>query len=90
MTLCSATNDVMFRDIEEVIRNRNITHLSLTPTVAALIRPENVPKVRLLVTAGEGLTAKVHYDWADKGLYQGTWRVKKYLYFANGYFNNWF
>ncbi|CRG90441.1 Hydroxamate-type ferrichrome siderophore peptide synthetase [Talaromyces islandicus] len=71
MTLCSATNDVMFRDIEEVIRNRGITHLSLTPTVAALIRPENVPNVRLLVTAGEGLTAKVHHDWAGKGLYQG-------------------
>lgn len=76
MTLCSATNDVMFRDIEEVIRNRDITHLSLTPTVAALIRPENVPNVRLLVTAGEGLTAKVHRDWAGKGLYQGMQQVR--------------
>ncbi|KAH8695924.1 nonribosomal siderophore peptide synthase SidC [Talaromyces proteolyticus] len=71
MTLCSATNDVMFRDIEEVIRNRHVTHLSLTPTVAALIKPENVPSVRMLVTAGEGLTAKVHHDWAGMGLYQG-------------------
>lgn len=71
MTLCSATNDIMFSDIEAVIRNMHITHLSLTPTVAALVRPENVPEVRLLVTAGEGLTAKVHHDWAEKGLYQG-------------------
>jgi acyl-coenzyme A synthetase/AMP-(fatty) acid ligase len=71
MTLCSATNDIMFRDIEAVIRNMHITHLSLTPTVAALIYPENVPEVRFLVTAGEGLTAKVHREWADKGLYQG-------------------
>ncbi|OKL60449.1 hypothetical protein UA08_04403 [Talaromyces atroroseus] len=38
--------------------------------VAGLIRPENVPEVRVLVTAGEGLTAKVHQDWAGKGLYQ--------------------
>lgn len=71
MTLCSATNDIMFRDIESVIKNMHITHLSLTPTVAALIHPENVPEVRFLVTAGEGLTAKVHREWADKGLYQG-------------------
>ncbi|EED21789.1 nonribosomal siderophore peptide synthase SidC [Talaromyces stipitatus ATCC 10500] len=71
MTLCSATNDIMFRDIEAVIRNMHITHLSLTPTVAALIRPENVPEVGFLVTAGEGLTAKVHREWAGNGLYQG-------------------
>ena len=79
MTLCSATNDIMFRDIEAVIRNMHITHLSLTPTVAALIHPENVPEVRFLVTAGEGLTAKVHREWADKGLYQGSSIMKSYL-----------
>lgn len=72
MTLCSATNDIMFRDIEHVIRTMGVTHLSLTPTVAALIHPSNVPKVRFLVTAGEGMTTKVHQDWGGKGLYQGT------------------
>lgn len=79
MTLCSATNDIMFRDIEAVIRKMHITHLSLTPTVAALIRPENVPEVRFLVTAGEGLTAKVHREWADKGLYQGKLNMRNQL-----------
>ncbi|KAL1852944.1 NRPS protein [Paecilomyces lecythidis] len=71
MTLCSATNDIMFRDIEHVIRSMDVTHLSLTPTVAALIHPSNVPKVKFLVTAGEGMTTKVHRDWGGKGLYQG-------------------
>jgi hypothetical protein len=61
----------MFRDIEEVIRIMRVTHLSLTPTVAALVHPSNVPGVRFLVTAGEALTAKVHRDWAGHGLYQG-------------------
>jgi hypothetical protein len=61
----------MFRDIELVIRSRNVTHLSLTPTVASLVHPRNVPGVRFLVTAGEGLTAKVHNDWSGRGLYQG-------------------
>ena len=69
--LCSAVKDVLFRDIEKTIRLLNITHLSLTPTVAALIDPENVPRVEFLVTAGEAVTQKVFNTWADKGLYQG-------------------
>ncbi|WEW57918.1 hypothetical protein PRK78_003385 [Emydomyces testavorans] len=71
MTLCSATNDVLFRDIERAIRTLEITHLSLTPTVASLIHSRNVPKVQFLVTAGEALTAGVVKEWADIGVYQG-------------------
>jgi non-ribosomal peptide synthetase component F len=69
--LCSAIKDVLFRDIENAIRVLNVTHLSLTPTVAALIDPKNVPKVEFLVTAGEAVTTKVFNAWADKGLWQG-------------------
>lgn len=71
MTLCSATNDIVFRDIEKAIDVLDITHLSLTPTVAALINPCNVPKVKFLVTAGEAMTPKVLREWADNGVYQG-------------------
>lgn len=71
MTLCSAKNDVLFRDIELAIRKMRITHLSMTPTVAALVRANNVPLVKFLVTAGEALTPKVRMDWAGKGLWQG-------------------
>ncbi|KAL1958105.1 hypothetical protein VTO42DRAFT_5145 [Malbranchea cinnamomea] len=71
MTLCATTNDILFRDIEKVICALNVTHLSLTPTVAALVNPPNVPNVRFLVTAGEAMTPKVLGEWADKGLYQG-------------------
>ena len=69
--LCSAVKDVLFRDIENAIRLLGITHLSLTPTVAALIDPKNVPNVQFLVTAGEAVTQKVFTVWADRGLYQG-------------------
>lgn len=48
-----------------------ITHLSLTPTVAALVEPTNVPSVKFLVTAGEALTEKVFNSWKGKGLFQG-------------------
>ncbi|KAG9237778.1 peptide synthetase [Amylocarpus encephaloides] len=69
--ICAAVKDVIFRDIEQVIRKLHVTHLSLTPTVAALISPEHVPNVQFLVTAGEAVTQKVFNTWADRGLYQG-------------------
>lgn len=71
MCLCSATHDVMFQDFENAIRVMKITHLSLTPTVAALVEPNNVPAVRFLVTAGEAVTDKVFRSWQGKGLFQG-------------------
>lgn len=61
----------MFRDLENTIRAMRITHLSLTPTVAALVEPDNVPEVKFLVTAGEALTDKVFKAWSGNGLFQG-------------------
>ncbi|KAK5169885.1 uncharacterized protein LTR77_005863 [Saxophila tyrrhenica] len=68
MCLVSARKDDMFSDLEASIRALKITHLSMTPTVAALIDPSNVPSVRFLVTSGEGVTDLVHQRWAGKGL----------------------
>ncbi|OCL06123.1 acetyl-CoA synthetase-like protein [Glonium stellatum] len=69
--LCSATKDDLFYDFESSINQMGITHLSLTPTVASLTLPDNVPTVKFLVTAGEPLTEHVRRNWADNGLYQG-------------------
>ena len=71
MPLCFAGKDELFQDIEHGIRALEVTHLSLTPTVAALVDPKNVPSVRFLVTAGEAMTDVVHRRWAENGLYQG-------------------
>jgi len=71
MPLCFARKDELFHDIERGINCLEITHLSLTPTVATLVDPQNVPSVRFLVTAGEPMTEFVHKKWADKGLHQG-------------------
>ena len=70
MCLCSAANDVLFEDIERVIRLLGATHLSMTPTVAALVDPKNTPSVEFIVTAGERLTESVSKAWS-KHLYQG-------------------
>ncbi|KAJ8117348.1 hypothetical protein OPT61_g1437 [Boeremia exigua] len=71
MPLCTATKEDLFRDFEASINILGITHLSLTPTVAALVNPDNVPRVEFLVTAGEALTEHVRRQWAGRGLYQG-------------------
>lgn len=70
MCLCSGTNDTLFENLERSIRKLNVTHLSLTPTVASLVDPAKVPRVEFLVTAGEPMTEAVAQRWGDK-LYQG-------------------
>lgn len=70
MCLCAATNDTLFEDLEHAIRWLSITHLSMTPTVAALVNPKNTPSVEFLVTAGEPLTQAVASRWGDR-LWQG-------------------
>lgn len=71
VTLVAASNDVLFRDIEHFIDHCGITHLSMTPSVAALVDPDNVPNVKMLVTAGEPMNSKVFQQWSGRGLYQG-------------------
>ncbi|KAM0236533.1 hypothetical protein ACHAPO_005165 [Fusarium lateritium] len=70
MCLCAGTNDTILEDIERSIRDLEITHLSMTPTVAALVNPSRVPSVQFLVTAGEPMTQAVHNKWCHQ-LWQG-------------------
>ncbi|PHH78396.1 hypothetical protein CDD80_6953 [Ophiocordyceps camponoti-rufipedis] len=70
MCLCAAPNDVLFQDLERFMRLLKISHLSLTPTLASLIEPANVPEVEFLVTAGEPMTMAVLDRWHDR-LWQG-------------------
>jgi non-ribosomal peptide synthetase component F len=74
LCLCSASKDDLFHNLEGAINALEITHLSLTPTVASLISPDNVPNVQFLVTAGEAITEHVRRQWAGRGLYQGVLR----------------
>lgn len=70
MRLCAAINDVLFENLEAAINAFQITHLSLTPTVASLVKAEHVPSVEFLVTAGEPLSQKVLQSWKGR-LWQG-------------------
>jgi amino acid adenylation domain-containing protein len=70
MCLCAGSNDTLFDNFERAIRELHITHLSLTPTVASLVNPKNVPEVMFLVTAGEPMTKSVLERWGEL-LWQG-------------------
>ncbi|KAK8084210.1 Nonribosomal peptide synthetase 2 [Apiospora hydei] len=70
MCLCAGTNDTVFEDLELSIRQLEVTHLSMTVTVASLVDPVNVPNVSFLVTSGEPMTDEVAAKWCPK-LYQG-------------------
>ncbi|KAF3068467.1 Hydroxamate-type ferrichrome siderophore peptide synthetase [Daldinia childiae] len=70
MCLCSATNDVLFEDIESAVRTLRVTHLSMTVTVASLLEPSRLPNVKMLVTSGEPMTDAVLETWARR-LWQG-------------------
>ncbi|KAI1644583.1 acetyl-CoA synthetase-like protein [Daldinia loculata] len=70
MCLCSATNDVLFEDIESSVRALRVTHLSMTVTVASLLEPSRLPNVKMLVTSGEPMTDAVLETWARQ-LWQG-------------------
>ncbi|KAI1007381.1 Nonribosomal peptide synthase [Podosphaera aphanis] len=69
--LCSSTKDMLLRNLEYAINALKVTHLSLTPTIAALVDPNNVPSVQFLITAGEAVDYKVFHTWADRGLWIG-------------------
>ncbi|KNC99503.1 amino acid adenylation domain-containing protein [Spizellomyces punctatus DAOM BR117] len=62
-TLVSASKDVLLSDLTGVIRSARVTHMDLTPTVAALVRRADVPDVEVLVTGGELLTQRVLDEW---------------------------
>lgn len=71
MCLVSSTKDILFHDIEGFIQASNVTHLSMTPTMASMVDPLKVPNVEFLVTAGEPMTEYLQQKWGDDKLYNG-------------------
>lgn len=82
MTLCSIPDGALKGNASELINAMNVTHLHLTPTLASRLTPEQVSGVQLLLTAGEPLTAKVHKEWAGKGLLQGLLLLLKTVFYS--------
>ncbi|KAK9449301.1 uncharacterized protein V1518DRAFT_432890 [Limtongia smithiae] len=68
ITLTSAPRDVILKDITLTIRKLNITHLDLTPSLAAIIEPGEVPSLcrGLFITGGDLLKREILEKWGDQ------------------------
>ncbi|KAK9369470.1 hypothetical protein V1509DRAFT_645651 [Lipomyces kononenkoae] len=68
ITVSSAPRDIILRDLNLSINALRITHIDLTPPLAALLIPDDVPSLcrGLFITGGDLLNEKVLEAWADK------------------------
>ncbi len=66
--MASAPKDVILSDIPGVIRKLGITHIDLTPSLAGLLDPEDVPTLHdgVFITGGELLKQEILDKWGPK------------------------
>ncbi|OAA54533.1 Amino acid adenylation [Niveomyces insectorum RCEF 264] len=62
-TLCMAPTDVLLSDLAGCINRMRVRQAILTPTVAGLLRPRDVPSFETLIVGGEPLTQTVVDVW---------------------------
>lgn len=70
----SAPRDVLLEDLPGAIRKLRITHIDLTPSLARLISPDDVPTLceGVFITGGEQLRQEILDEWGDRGvIYNG-------------------
>lgn len=69
MTLASAPRDLMLEDLANTIRQLEITHIDLTPSLAQLMDPEDVPSLcrpdSVFITGGESLKQEIIEKWGS-------------------------
>ena len=71
-TLCLSAQTSLLSDLGLVIRERQINHVHLTPSVAQVLSPEDCLSLRTLVLGGERLPLALRDRWAHRvRLYDG-------------------
>ena len=65
----SLPRDLLFEDIPSAIRVLGITHLDLTPSLAGMLVPDDVPALcdGVFIVGGEALKQEVLDTWGPKG-----------------------
>lgn len=61
--VCVPSNEQRMNDVSGAIRNLNVNVALLTPTVATLLIPEEVPSLHTLVLGGEAITQEQVNRW---------------------------
>ncbi|KAJ5670061.1 acetyl-CoA synthetase-like protein [Penicillium maclennaniae] len=65
-TVCIPSEEERIEDLEGVMQRLSVTDASLTPAIAASLRPEALPTLKHLYIGGEAPTAAIVSTWADK------------------------
>lgn len=66
--LCAAAQSTMFSRLQRTINTVRASHLDLTPSVASLIEPSQVPSVEILYCIGEAMPQSLVEKWPGKCL----------------------
>lgn len=68
ITLAAAPRDVILEDLAGTISRLDITHIDLTPSLARLLHPEEVPSLcrGVFITGGEQLKQEILDVWGPK------------------------
>lgn len=70
----SCPRDLLFEDLPGTIRQLEITHIDLTPSLARLVQPDEVPSLcrGVFITGGEQLKQEILDSWGKYGvIYNG-------------------
>ncbi|GFF64357.1 nonribosomal peptide synthetase 7 [Aspergillus lentulus] len=65
-TLCVAPQNVIVGNLAEVITKMRVDQINLTPTMASLLHPDDVPTLEILATGGEPVTHNMLNVWAPR------------------------
>ena len=65
-TLCVAPQNTILSNLSEVINSMRVDQTNLTPTMAGLLHPDDVPTLEILATGGEPVTPHMLTVWAPR------------------------
>ncbi|RJE24545.1 Condensation domain protein [Aspergillus sclerotialis] len=65
-TLCVAPQNTILSNLAEIINSMRVDQTNLTPTMAGLLHPDDVPTLKILATGGEPVTPHMLTVWAPR------------------------
>ncbi|ETS86324.1 hypothetical protein PFICI_00152 [Pestalotiopsis fici W106-1] len=65
--VCIPSESQRVDDLGAAIKTLGVTFATLTPTVASLLDPQDLPTLNTLITTGEALTPAVAHPWLEVG-----------------------
>ncbi|KAL2751784.1 hypothetical protein ACRALDRAFT_1078267 [Sodiomyces alcalophilus JCM 7366] len=65
-TLCVAPQNTILANLAELINKMRVNHVTMTPSMASLLHPDEVPTLEVLGTGGEPVSTHMLTVWAPR------------------------